>query len=74
MRGLESLARACQPETSAPEQPITSQALSLTEEQLNAIAAKVVEQLQNAHEQPAEQSADPEQADPDADNEGGEST
>ena len=64
MRGLESLAKACQPETSAPEQPITSQALSLTEEQLNAIAAKVVEQLQNAHEQPAQQAADPEQADP----------
>ena len=64
MRGLESLAKACQPETSDPGQSATQQALSLTEEQLNAIAAKVVEQLQNAHEQPAEEAADPETEDP----------
>lgn len=64
MRGLETLSKACQPEEAAPEQSAMQQALSLTEEQLNAIAAKVVEQLQNAHEQPAEQAADPEPSDP----------
>ena len=65
MRGLETLSKACQPETPAADPSATPQALSLTEEQLNAIAAKVVEQLQNAHEQPAEQAADPEPSDPD---------
>ena len=64
MRGLETLSKACAPETPAPDPSSTPQALSLTEEQLNAIAAKVVEQLQNVHEQPAEQAADPEPSDP----------
>ena len=64
MRGLETLSKACQPEEAAPEQSANQQALYLTEEQLNAIAAKVVEQLQNAHEQPAESASDPEPSEP----------
>lgn len=69
MRGLETLSKACQPETPPTDPSTTPQALSLTEEQLNAIAAKVVEQLQNAHEQPAETAADPETTDPDPNDE-----
>lgn len=56
MKGLDMLAKACEP--AAPENPATPAAAALTDEQCNQIAQKVISMLQSGL---------PEEKDPDPD-------
>lgn len=63
MKGLDALAKACEP---APEQiPDNPAMLQLTDDQIDKIATRMIEKLQNQRpdaeneDQPAEDPADP---------------
>lgn len=58
MKGLEELAKACTPDT--PEPSPGAAAVNLTDEQIDKIAARMIEKLQTKQPEPEPDKTDPE--------------
>ena len=67
MKGLDALAKACEPAPD-PTNETTATALQLTDEQIDKIASRMIEKLQNqqpeTHDEKDEPAADPEPGEP----------
>lgn len=59
LKGIDELAKACEPAT--PEgSPEAAAQLNLSEEQIDKIAARMIEKLQTKQPEPEEEKTDPE--------------
>lgn len=58
MKGLDELAKACEPAT--PEAAPAAATFNLTDEQIDKIAARMIEKLQKPAPEPEEKKTDPE--------------